>query len=377
MDRMALLTRPPPRAERNAGMNEDLSERRDRPAGTRPRIVDIARAAGVSTATVDRVLNDRKGVRGPTAERVIRIATQLNYLSGEGTAIPAAPERRCIDFILPAGPNTFMDLFAQAVQEVPQTLSGPGAGPPVAARCHRIEGFDPSALAESLLRIGASSDGVAFVALDHPQVREAVNTLVEAGTPVVTVVSDIANSRRLGYVGIDNRAAGRTAGYLLGRLSGGRRGKVAMIAGSLSYRGHEEREMGFRHILAEEFPELEIVGLREGRDDFNANLVQARELLEQVPDLLGIYNIGGGSRGVGQALIETGRAREILFVGHELTTFTRRFLIDGVMDAVINQNPHQEVAGSIRMLLDHHARRDSMTDTDRARIEIFVRENLP
>ena len=37
-----------------------------------------------------------------------------------------------------------------------------------------------------------------------------------------------------------SRAAGRTAGHLLGRFIGQRQGQVAMIAGSLSYRGHED-----------------------------------------------------------------------------------------------------------------------------------------
>ena len=54
--------------------------------------------------------------------------------------------------------------------------------------------------------------------LEHPLVREAVHTLAEEGVPVVTLVSDLSNSRRAGYVGLDNRAAGRTAALLLGLL---------------------------------------------------------------------------------------------------------------------------------------------------------------
>ncbi|MBV8376566.1 MAG: substrate-binding domain-containing protein, partial [Verrucomicrobia bacterium] len=104
--------------------------------------------------------------------------------------------------------------------------------------------------------------------MDHPNVREAVRELDAANVPVLTMVSDIPNVPRIGYVGIDNRSAGRLAGHLLGRLSESKPQKVALFAGSLSYRGHEEREMGFRHILAEEFPHLQIVQLRESLDDF-------------------------------------------------------------------------------------------------------------
>ena len=78
--------------------------------------------------------------------------------------------------------------------------------------------------------------------------------LAERGVPTVTLISDILNARRAAYVGLDNRSAGRTAGYLIARFIGPRPAKVAMIAGSLSYRAHEEREMGFLHVFEELFP---------------------------------------------------------------------------------------------------------------------------
>ena len=93
------------------------------------------------------------------------------------------------------------------------------------------------------------------IALDHPIVREAIRSLAEEGVKVVTLATDILHVPRVAYVGIDNRAAGRLAGYLLSRFIGAQaEAKVALFAGSLSYRGHQEREMGFRHILAEEIP---------------------------------------------------------------------------------------------------------------------------
>ncbi|PMZ24099.1 LacI family transcriptional regulator, partial [Pseudomonas sp. FW306-02-F04-BA] len=82
--------------------------------------------------------------------------------------------------------------------------------------------------------------------------------LVEAGIRLVTLVSDVPAAPRSAYVGIDNRVAGRTAALLMGRFLGGRTGHLAMMVGSRSYRGHEEREMGFRSVLSEEFPHLTV-----------------------------------------------------------------------------------------------------------------------
>ena len=117
--------------------------------------------------------------------------------------------------------------------------------------------------------------------------REAIRETAAAGTPVLTMVSDIAHAPRIAYVGIDNRNAGRLAGHLLGRFVPGSAGEVALFAGSLSYRGHEEREMGFRHVLADEFPKLQIVELREVRDDLERSYREARRLLAARPSCAG------------------------------------------------------------------------------------------
>jgi LacI family transcriptional regulator len=337
------------------------------------KIVDIARQAGVSTATVDRVLNHRGGVRKPKRDLVLEVARRLNYpLPPHLVPVPGLKHLE-FDFLLPMGPNTFMNILSDTAESVEERFEGYVA----TGRRHQIEGFNPVVLAESLLRIGAQSKGIAFIALEHPLVREAVNTLIERKVPVVTMVSDLSNSRRLGYVGVDNRAAGRTAGHLLGRFIGQREGQVAMIAGSLSYRGHEERELGFRQVLGEDFADLRIVALREGHDDPARNHAATRDLLQQYPDLLGFYNIGAGSRGVVQALEEAGKAKDVVFVGHELTHFTRRFLISGAMDAVINQNARHEVSACLRMLANCHAGVDPATNIEPTRIEVFLRENLP
>ena len=335
------------------------------------RLKDIAQEAGVSVATVDRVLNKRPGVHSRTASQVLRV---MQRLGGEGPDLGEQPPTRplALDFVLPAGTNTFIDMLDRHIVEgARQWRDGM-----VAVRVCRIPGFDPAGLAATLLDAGKDSDGIGFIAIDHPVVREAVNDLERAGTPVVTLLSDVAATRRRAYVGTDNRAAGRTAGYLLGRFLPRPAGKVAMLCGSLSYRGHQEREMGFRHVLAEEFPGLDVVGLSEVQDDLAQSHVRARDLLADHPDLVGIYNIGGGNRGVAQALREAGRAKDIVFIGHDLTEHTRRFLIDGTMDAAINQDVAAEATHAIR-LLAAAARGHEEPAPPPVRIEVFLRENLP
>ncbi len=337
------------------------------------RITDVAQRAGVSTATVDRVLNRRPGVRAGTVQRVLKAAAEVGYDVKPGAAPQGALQAMRLAFLLPAGTNRYLGMLGRLIASSQERL----ASSHMRARVDFIESFKPDLLAQHLRRAAREVDGVAFMALEHPAVREAVNALAERGVPTVTLISDIANTRRVAYVGLDNRAAGRTAGYLMARFIGARSAKVAMIAGSLSYRAHEEREMGFLHLFEELYPAIQVVGLREGHDDGAKNYRQTKMLLAQHPDLAGVYNIGGGADGIARALREAGREQEVVFIGHGLTPDTRGFLIDGVMDAVITQNPQDALIDCVTIFGNLRAGRDPLDGVERPRSEIVLRENLP
>ena len=336
-----------------------------------PRLADVAQRAGVSTATADRVLNRRPGVRFTTVQRVLQAAGELDYILPGGAPPPAALKPLRLAYLLPAGTNRFLGLLGRLIGSSQDRFAALN----MRARVEFIDGFKPELLAHHLRKAARDVDGIAFMALEHPAVREAVNDLADRGIPTVTLISDIANTRRTAYVGLDNRSAGRTAGYLIARFIGQRPAKVAMIAGSLSYRAHEERETGFLHLFEEMFPAIQVVGLREGLDDEVRNYRQTKVLLAQHPDLAGLYNIGGGAEGIAKALREAGR-RDVVFVGHGLTPETRALLIEGVMDAVITQDPHSAMMDCAMIMGNLRAGRTELFGIQRPRGEIVLRENL-
>jgi LacI family transcriptional regulator len=336
----------------------------------RSTLTDIAREAGVSTATVDRVLNKRDGVKERTREIVIETARRLGYLAAAPLLLGSDHQRIRLDFVLPAGTNAFIANLLSHIEHQAALQ------PDLDVHLCSIEGFNPDTLARTLTDLQGKTMGVGVIALDHPTVREAMRALAASGVPIVTIASDILHVPRLGYIGIDNRAAGRLAGYLLGRFLGrGIRRKVALFAGSLSYRGHEEREMGFRRIITDEFPDLEVVELREIRDDRKKAYDEAEALFKRHPDLAGIYNIGAGNSGMGRALAEAGKADSIIFVGHELTDVNRGLLLDGTLDAVIDQNPRVEAREALSML--SRAIRGQPLDYHPPRLQVIFRENIP
>ncbi len=342
-----------------------------------PRIADIARLSGVSTATVDRVLNQRPGVRPATVQRVLKAAADLDYIPEtdlRAALAPAmAPKPMRVSFLLPDGTNRYLSRLGQLIRQSEAALAPLG----IKAQVDFIKSFNPELLARSLLQHWRKVDGVAFMALEHPAVREAVNELAARNVPTVTLISDILNCRRAAYVGLDNRSAGRTAGYLVSRFIGPRPAKVAMIAGSLSYRAHEDRELGFLHYLNEAAPAVEVVGLREAHDDEAKSYRQTRTLLSHHPDLAGIYSIGGGAEGVAKALKEARRERDVAFIGHGLTPETRALLIDGTMDAVITQDPRAAMMSCAAAFANLRGGRDALHGVEPPRVEVIFRENLP
>jgi LacI family transcriptional regulator len=338
-----------------------------------PTIIDVADHAGVSTATVDRVLNRRGGVRDVIVKKVITSAQFLDYpgISDNFKSLIQRPMR--LLFILPSSPNRFLKLFAKNILLAKSRLQDLSIHPTV----ETVESFNPEILSHRLKRSGKNYDGVIFMALEHPLVRDAVDWLDEHGVPVVTIISDIAASKRVAYIGLDNRAIGRTAGYIMGRFIGGRPSKVAMIAGSLSYRAHEEREMGFMHVYQELFRQLQVLGVREGYDDPERNYRQTKMLLSQHTDIAGIYCIGGSPEGVGKALQEARKNKNIVFIGHGLTPQSRNMLLDGTMDTVITQNPETTLMQCVNVFLNIRANRQTDDGILPIQCEIIFRDNLP
>lgn len=344
----------------------------DEAARRRVTVHDVARAAGVSLATVDRVLNGRPGVRATTTEKVEAAIKTLGFSRDLNASLMARARDLKVVFFIPDGSNEFMDSLAEAVAR--------RAGPALADRMHlttrRIRALDTGALAAGLdALVPDDCDCAVIVTSEEPDILAAVDSATRRGVAVMTLVSDLPRSNRRHFIGIDNVAAGRTAASLLGRfLPLG--GTVAVIAGSLHLRDHLERLEGFRQILSADFSGIELLGPLEGHDERDQTEALVSSLLAEHPDLSGIYNLGAGNAGLVAALEKSGRAGKLRVIAHELTAPTREGLRSGAIDVVLDQNPDGEIREAItaaRSLALSAARHAA---TDPIEIGIFLRDNL-
>jgi LacI family transcriptional regulator len=339
----------------------------------RPTVHDIAREAGVSLATVDRVLNGRPRVRESSIKLVQDAVGKLGYVRDVSAANLAKRKEYRFAFVIPDIKSQFIETIRSMLKEL-RNVPGPDR---ITAETILAPTDDPNATARILSGlVEAQFDGVAIMSTETPQVRDAITRLKQAGLAVVALVSDLPSSERDHFVGVDNIAAGRTAGALMGRFLGNSTGKVLVISGSLTSRDSMERRYGFESILADRFRSIEVLPTVESGDDTLRLIGIIKQVISVQKDVIGVYALGTGNMAILDALRATGRIGSCTLIMHELTATTRAGLEAEEVDAVIMQNVGHLVRSSIRVLRAYVDKSSFMDGQEKIRIEIVMKENL-
>ena len=299
----------------------------------RPSIDEIAKLSSFSKATVDRVLHGRAGVHPRTRDKVNQVLAQLEaeyqHLKPFGASSASQPPQR-LGFVIQAG-QAFTESFLTAIEK---QRNGD--------RALEIEGLGAAsdeAVVEAIKSRAGELDGLAVVCKNIPPIIDELKRLRQGGKRITALVSDLDLSARSAYLGIDNRAAGNVAAYLMGRHLEGRPGaEVAVVVGSFSYRCHEDREIGFRSIMRQQFESVEVLEVIKGEDSDEATYDAARKLLQAKANIVGVYNVAGGNRGLAQALAELQRAYRPVYITHELNRVTEPLLRTQQIDYLIVQD---------------------------------------
>ena len=308
----------------------------------RPTIDEIAKASGVSRATVDRVLHQRPGVDPRTRDLIRGALIQLEQAYSQAL-LPASRQtgtKRRFGLIIQAGQAFSRSLMAM--------LEGQRNGDPSQLEGHSCE--SETTMIEMIRRLGKELDGIAVICKNVTPLVVELQHIRNAGKPVLAVVSDLERSARSAYLGIDNRAAGQMAAYLLGRhLEHRTDATVAVVVGNVSYRCHEDREIGFRSLLRQKFSNielLEIVGNDSSEIAYDATL----KLFATNPNLAGLYNVAGGNRGLAQALSDMQLTYSPIYITHELNQVTEPLLRTERIDYLITQDLDELLHRTRRLL---------------------------
>lgn len=304
---------------------------------------EIAHQAGLSLATIDRAMNNRSGVRPATLKRVKQALLELKKQQAQ---IFMVGRKFMVDVVVEA-PDRFSNLLRSALEQELQALN------PAVFRCrfHMAEVLQPQAIVDQLRQIARrGSHGVLLKAPDLPEIVEAVNAVAAKGIPVITVVTDIPHSKRLAYVGIDNRAAGETAAYLIGTWLKGVKATILVTLSSSGFRGEEEREMGFRSALRQNHPQMSIVEVSGGLGKNQATGDLVRAALANDANICAVYSVGGGNIAVLRAFNEM-RRELVVFIAHDLDQDNMKLLKQKKLNAVLHHNLTADMQTCCRLIM--------------------------
>jgi len=299
----------------------------------RPTIHDLAKAAGVSVATVDRVLNSRSRVREATAQRVMIAAEDIGY---HATGLlkqrfqETRPHKR-IAILLQRSSDFFYqafgDAFAKSANEERQFQ--------LDIDVIFMDEVSPAFINAQLSLANETADAIAIVTIDHTIINNKIDEIRAAGKPVITLLSQLSTQNCTSHIGLDNRKAGRSAAWALSRLAK-QTGEIGVLLGTHRYLNQEIAEISFISYFRELNKDFTILPSIINLDDERLAAEATAQLLADHPNLVGIYSAGGGVKGMLRSLRVEPRGKDIIVVCNELTPDTRQALIDGYADLVLS-----------------------------------------
>lgn len=338
---------------------------------TSHRVRDIAEQSGLSEATIDRVLHGRPGA-SPRAVRAVERA--VLDLDRQQTQLRLAARTLLLDVVMQAPPRFSSAVRSALEDELPALRPAT-----VRARFHLGENADVDAAVEALDALGRRghvSHGVVLKAPDHPAVASAIGRLTGRGVPVVTLVTDVRDSTRVAYVGLDNDAAGTTAAYLVTQVLGDRPGDVLLTLSRSLFFGERERADAFTTALARLAPgrAVHTITDSDGLDATMSALVS--HLLAAQPSVRAVYSIGGGNRAIASAFSAAARPATV-FIAHDLDADNLELLRLGVLTAVLHHDLHADMRGAVRQVLRAHGLLRGAPTSVSANVEVVTPYNVP
>lgn len=290
----------------------------------RPTIHDVAREAGLSPATVDRVLNAREKVREDTARRVYDAARAVGYHAAAliGQRVRSELPRLRLGVVLHKERQAFYQQFKAELERAASAALGVRASVLIEFATSQT----PADFAGLMDGFAGRVDAVAATAVTHPDVTDAVMRLNARNVPCFALLNDFAQGVRQNYLGLNNMKVGRIAAHMIVTATH-QPGKIAVFVGGYRWHGHELRETGFRSYFREYAPQFIVLDTLVNLETRQLTYEATLDLLGRNPDLRGIYCAGGGMEGAIAAIREVRGPGDVALIVNELTPESRSALI--------------------------------------------------
>lgn len=183
---------------------------------------------------------------------------------------------------------------------------------------------------------------------DAAALAPGIDRAVEAGIPVACIIGDVAGTKRAAFLGISNYEAGRTGGEMLAEAVGGK-GKV--LLGTFPAPSTLERVKGYKDVLAEKFPEIQVVDVVNDKADPSYAPTAYAQALQAHPDVVGIGGTDGDSgKGAALAVVEQGKVGAVKIVAMDRNTDMLPYIADGTIHGSVAQKSWLESYLAVHLL---------------------------
>lgn len=300
-------------------------------------IQKIADLAGVSRGTVDRALNGRGRVNSDVAARIISIANELDYIPKSKRKQTSGNEKLKIGVITQLAQSPFMIEIYKGIRQAMEELSIWGIEI-LERSSDSVDEQEQLSAIDSLVEEGIH--GLAIMPVDSNTICRKINWLIEEkNIPVVTFNSDIAGTKRLCFVGMDNHRSGLTAAGLMHMMTRGN-GKVLIITGFLSNQVNSRRVDGFIEELKRSGSGLTIAAIQGSFDEAAEVEKIIEDALKNISDITGILVVSSGQEGIIQAFKNLELKERPYLIIYDQTPVNEQMLTDNIVDFLIEQDSY-------------------------------------
>ena len=336
-------------------------------------IKEIAALANVSRGTVDKVLNNRPGVKDSTREKVLKIATELHYQPNFiGKALVHSNNPIKIGIILTPDYNPFVQELLEGIQNAQNEFSAFGIEV-ITKMMTSLEPAEQLSIINELVDMNVS--GMAVFPLDNPHIFSRVNHLIENQMAVITFNSKVEGIHHLSFIGQNHYKGGRTAASLISKICPPDT-NIGVIISSHNLSCHQDRLRGFEDKLAELNSDFKILDIQENQDRKDDAFRITLEYCNNYPELGAIYLTSGGITGVASALEIAEKTQQIKVICHDITTDTVPLLKKGVVDFALGQSPVLQGYQLVKTLFEYLVKNICPPDNIEIPITIATDESL-
>ena len=310
-------------------------------------IKEIADLAGVSRGTVDRVINRRGNVNPETEKKILNILERMNYKPNRaGLALAATRKNYTIGVVLFSQSNLFFDDIVAGIHAELEELKSYGVSVLI-----KRTGFSAAEQARAIRELEQENiAGLILTPFEDPIINTLIEELDQKSIPVVTVNTDIENSRRLAYVGSNYYEGGRTAAGLMNLITQGEI-HLGIVIGSSLVLCHKERIHGFMDTIDQSYHRIQLIETVENNDDEIESYKVTTDLLKRRPDINALFFAGAGVYGGCKAVIES--KREIKVISFDTLPTTVEMLNENIISATISQQPFGQGHDALEILFEY------------------------